>query len=318
MIQKDVLIVGGGPAGSSCAWHLKQNGVDCLILDQQNFPRFKPCAGWITPELIRDLEIDPSDYPYGFTTFKSFEISIRGLKFTLPTRQHAIRRYEFDDWLLHRSGAPVQNHTVKTITQVNDGYLIDGMYSCKYLIGAGGTHCPVYRILFQPANPKTAGSLIVAQEEEFPYPITNDRCHLWFLENQLPGYAWYVPKANGYVNVGLGGMARQLKTNGDTLKNHWDRLIKKLEEMELVRSHAFKPSGHYYYLRQSPSEVRIDNAFIVGDAAGLATLDLGEGIRPAIQSGLLAADAILHDRDYSLKSIPKYSWPSIIRPRMGT
>lgn len=314
MIQTDVLIVGGGPAGSACAWRLKQNGVDCLILDQHNFPRFKPCAGWITPELIRDLEMDPSEYPYSFTTFTSFDISIRGFKFTLPTRQHAIRRYEFDDWLLHRAGAPVQIHTAKTITRVSEGYVIDEMYFGKYLIGAGGTHCPVYRTLFQPSSPRAIGSLIVAQEDEFPYPITDDRCHLWFLENQLPGYAWYVPKANGYVNVGLGGMARQLKTNSDTLKNHWDRLLQKLDSMGLIRGHTFKPSGHFYYLRQRPSEARRDNAFIVGDAAALATLDLGEGIRPAIQSGLLAAEAILHDSDYSLKSIPKYSWPSIVCP----
>jgi flavin-dependent dehydrogenase len=198
--------------------------------------------------------------------------------------------------------------------QVNDGYVIDGMYFGKYLVGAGGTHCPVYRNLFQASNPRASGSLIVAQEAEFPYPTTNDRCHLWFLENKLPGYAWYVPKANGYVNVGLGGMARQLKTNSDSLKNHWDYLLQKLDSMGLIQGHAFNPSGYYYYLRQRPSEVRRDNAFIVGDAAALATLDMGEGIHPAVQSGLLAAEAILHNSNYSLTSIPKYSWPSLIHP----
>jgi menaquinone-9 beta-reductase len=314
MIKTDVLIVGGGPAGSSCAWRLKQNGANCLILDQHNFPRFKPCAGWITPDLVNDLEMNPSEYPYSFTTFTSFDISIRGFKFTLPTRQHAIRRYEFDDWLLHRAGAPIQNHTVKTITQVSDGYVIDGMYFGKYLVGAGGTHCPVYKNLFQSSNPREKGFLIVAQEAEFSYPITDQRCRLWFLENKLPGYAWYVPKANGYVNVGLGGMAEQLKTNGDSLKKHWEHLLQKLDSMGLIQGHNINPSGHYYYLRQRPSEVRRDNAFIVGDAASLATLDMGEGIRPAVQSGLLAAEAILHNSDYSLISIPKYSWPSLIHP----
>jgi len=258
--------------------------------------------------------MNPSEYPHSFTTFKSFNISIRGFKFTLPTRQHAIRRYEFDDWLLRRAGAPIQTHKVKTISQTNAGYVVDGTYFGKYLIGAGGVHCPVYRTFFQSSSPRDAGALIVAQEEEFAYPIADNRCYLWFLENQLPGYAWYVPKANGYVNVGLGGTAKQLKANGDTLKNHWERLIQKLDSLGLIRGRAFKPSGHSYYLRQRPSEVRRGNAFIVGDAASLATRDLGEGIRPAIQSGLFAAEAILHNGDYSLKSIPKYSWPSIIFP----
>jgi flavin-dependent dehydrogenase len=51
----DVIIVGGGPAGSSCAWSLKRQGVDCLVLDKEPFPRGKPCAGWITPEVVEDL-----------------------------------------------------------------------------------------------------------------------------------------------------------------------------------------------------------------------------------------------------------------------
>ena len=158
--------------------------------------------------------------------------------------------------------------------------------------------------------------MVVAQEDEFPYNYTDSRCHLWFLENKLPGYAWYVPKANGYVNVGLGGFAERLKANGDTLKKHWNQLIQKLDAMGLVRGHAFKPSGHSYYVRQRVPEIRKGNAFLVGDAAGLATLDMGEGIRAAVQSGLLAAEAITHNRDYSLASIPKYSWPSILRPRI--
>jgi menaquinone-9 beta-reductase len=65
MIETEVLIVGGGPAGSACAWRLKQSNMDCLILDQAEFPRFKPCAGWITPEVLRDLQLDVNDYPLG-------------------------------------------------------------------------------------------------------------------------------------------------------------------------------------------------------------------------------------------------------------
>lgn len=315
IIKTDVLIVGGGPAGSACAWRLKRAGVDCMIIDRAVFPRFKTCAGWITPELLRDLEMDPGEYPYSFTTFTSFNISVRGIKFKLRTKQHAIRRIEFDDWLLRRSGVPLRQHTVKNIEQVSGGYLVDGKYFGKYLIGAGGTHCPVYRSFFQPVHTREAGRLIVAQEEEFPYSFKDDRCHLWFLENNLPGYAWYVPKANGYVNVGLGGKAGTLKRNGNTLKEHWDHLVQKLDALDLVKGHIFKPVGHAYYLHQLPSQVRLDNAYITGDAASLATLDMGEGIHPAIQSGILAANSIIHGSDYSLRSITKYSWPSLLRLR---
>jgi menaquinone-9 beta-reductase len=75
------------------------------------------------------------------------------------------------------------------------------------------------------------------------------------------------------------------------LKNHWNLLVKKLEKSGLIRGHTYKPSGHSYYLREKPAEIRRGNAFLIGDALGLATLDMGEGIGPAVQSGLLAAEA---------------------------
>jgi flavin-dependent dehydrogenase len=287
------------------------------VIDQQHFPRFKPCAGWITPQVVQDLDLTPADYPHGFTTFSALHVSIRGLKLKLRTRQHAIRRYEFDDWLLRRSCAPVHLHPVKEITRAQDQYVVDGQFAGKYLVGAGGTYCPVYRTFFKPDHPKSRGSLIAAQEEEFPYPHTNADCQLWFLEDHLPGYAWYVPKANGYVNVGVGGKAEEMNAHGDSLKHHWNRLVEKLAHLGLVRDHIYKPSAHTYFLRQPLAEIRKDNAFLVGDAAGLATLDMGEGISAAIKSGLLAADAILHGSDYSVASIPRYSlFPGVLLESM--
>jgi menaquinone-9 beta-reductase len=131
------------------------------------------------------------------------------------------------------------------------------------------------------------------------------------LENGLPGYAWYVPKANGYVNIGVGGKAEQLKKKGDTLKNHWNLLVEKLEKLRLIQGHVYNPVGHSYYLRGKNPVVSSGNAYIIGDAVGLATRDMGEGIGPAIQSGILAADAIHQNISYTWDSIPKYSFPSI-------
>jgi len=61
MKNVDVIIVGGGPAGAACAWKLAQHQVDFLVLDKAIFPRVKPCAGWITPLVLRDLEINPAE-----------------------------------------------------------------------------------------------------------------------------------------------------------------------------------------------------------------------------------------------------------------
>ena len=65
MISCDILIIGGGPAGSACAWKLRESGLDVMILDKKQFPRDKICAGWITPAVVDELRLDLEDYRRG-------------------------------------------------------------------------------------------------------------------------------------------------------------------------------------------------------------------------------------------------------------
>jgi len=308
MRSADVIIVGGGPSGSSCAWRLIQQGIDCLILDKESFPRHKLCAGWITPEVVDDLELDIATYPHRFLTFKKLLFHFPVLGIRPQTVQHSIRRYEFDAWLLERSGAPVETHTVRTVSKEGDEYIIDQKYRCRHLVGAGGTRCPVYRNLFRDVNPREKRKQVVTLEQEFPYDYQDDRCHLWFLEKGLPGYSWYVPKADGYVNVGIGGFAARLKQQNDDIKPHWNRLVRKLERKRLVQGHSYEQKGYSYYVRGKVEVCRLNNAFITGDAAGLATKDMAEGIGPAVKSGLMAADAIANGSYFDLNRISRKSF----------
>ena len=306
----DVLIVGGGPAGSTCAWKLARAGVECMVLDKAVFPRAKLCAGWITPEVVSDLEIDIGAYPHRLLTFDHIHFRFPMMAFNPATVQHSIRRYEFDQWLLSRAGVEVRQHEVRSIRREGDFYVIDDTYRCRYLVGAGGTRCPVYRNLFRQANPRAKELQAVTLEEEFPYSYDDDECHLWFFEHGLPGYSWYVPKQDGYLNVGIGAMAGRLKRRGDDIKPHWSRLIDKLQRAGMVKDYEPRPTGYSYFLRGNVQVGRIDNAFILGDAAGLATRDLAEGIGPAVRSGILAADSIVNGSTYSLDAINAYSSPS--------
>ncbi|HID38584.1 MAG TPA: NAD(P)/FAD-dependent oxidoreductase [Calditrichaeota bacterium] len=305
----DVIVIGAGPAGSSCAWQLNQQGFKVLIVDKSAFPRIKLCAGWITPFVFKLLQIKPTDYPYGLLTFKRLHFRFKGRHLPLPTRQYSVRRYEFDRFLLERGGAEILQHTVKAIEQSDGGFVIDGKYTAQYLIGAGGTHCPVYRTFFKDRVPRDEAKRIITIEEEFAYDYSDDNCYLWFFEDDLPGYAWYVPKANGYLNVGIGGGYAALKRRGQSIHEHWQRFIEKLSNLNLVRNHSFARRGYTYYLRSKNQTVYRNGAFLVGDAAGLATLDMGEGISAAIQSGLLAAQAIINGRpeSYSINNISRFS-----------
>jgi len=299
----DAIVVGGGPAGSTCAWKLREADLDVIVLDRAAFPRTKLCAGWVTPEALSDLELDPQDYPLSLMTFDDLHLNWKVFKVKLKSRQHSIRRFEFDDFLLRRAGVRVLQHKVREIHRDGGDYIVDDKFRARYLVGAAGTACPVYRTFFHERNPRSSALQTATLEQEFAYDWEDPRCHLWFFDHGLPGYAWYVPKANGYVNVGLGGMADKLKHQGGHLREHWRRFVDKLRRKDLVSYDDYRPTGYSYFLRGNTDLIRDDNAFIVGDSVGLATRDMCEGIGPAIKSGLLAADAIVSGADYSLAGL---------------
>jgi len=205
VISTDAVIVGGGPAGCAAGWKLKQAGVNSIILDKTDFPRLKLCAGWITPRVLRKLGITAGDYPGGIKTFNALHFHVYGIPLPVLTRQFSIRRIEFDHWLLKRAGVPVHRHWVHRIEQKEDTFIIDSMFRCKWLVGAGGTNCPVYRTFFRKLRPRERKKQIVSMELEFQTEYRTKKCHLWFFQGGLPGYAWFVPKDDGWLNIGIGG-----------------------------------------------------------------------------------------------------------------
>ena len=109
----DALIVGGGPAGATCAAALRRRGLDVVVLDKATFPRAKLCAGWITPELFQTLAVDPAEYGRGrvLQAMTAFRVGRIGgphvvVSYDRPV-SFGIRRSELDDFLLRRAGAQV-------------------------------------------------------------------------------------------------------------------------------------------------------------------------------------------------------------------
>lgn len=298
----EVIIIGGGPAGSTCAWKLKQSHKDCILLESQKFPRTKLCAGWITPEVINQLELN--DYPN--IQLNENYVNFFGIDKKLKSKSYAIRRYEFDDWLLKRSGVDVYHHKVRNIKKQDGFYVIDDVYKCKYLVGAGGSHCPVYISFFKAVHPKNKNYEVCCLEEEIKYDYKDKASRCWFYEHNIQGYSWCISKNDGYLNIGVGGLFKGKNVN---IKDHWDQLVNKLDSLNIVKNHEYKPKGYVYQIRDRVDNCRVDNAFIIGDAAGLATTDLGEGIGPAIESAIRAADAIINKSQFSLHSIHKKTDP---------
>ncbi len=297
MERAGVLIVGGGPAGSACARTLVGAGRDVLLLDAASFPRDKPCAGWITPEVLRELPFAIADYArehvaQPITRFRIGRIGGRAVEVDYGSAvSWGIRRCEFDTALLRASGARVvEGERVRTIERENGTWIVNGAFSAPLLVGAGGHFCPVARRLGGPAED---ASIIVAREVEFRLEdgrecrVEEDRPELHF-SRDLRGYGWCFRKGN-WLNVGLG----RLDTKG--LSSHVDAFVDFLaRDRRIGALPADGWRGHAYRIRQGASRRIAGEGFLlVGDAAGLAAPASGEGILPALLSGRIAAAAIL-------------------------
>jgi flavin-dependent dehydrogenase len=97
-------------------------------------------------------------------------------------------------------------------------------------------------------------------------------------------------------------MADRIKGSNRSIHDHWERFTRMLGG-GLAKGARYDPAGYSYYLRGRVDVTRRDNAFIAGDAAGLATRDMAEGIGPAVRSGIAAAEAILHGKEYHLEGV---------------
>lgn len=140
--QFDVLIVGGGPAGSTLAWALRESGLKIAILDKKSFPRDKVCAGWVTPAVMQELAIDLADYAQTRTLqpISGFRVSQLG-KREVETRyseepvSYSIRRCEFDEYLLQRSGAQlILGEKFSNMEKTDKGWRVNGKYETR-LVG---------------------------------------------------------------------------------------------------------------------------------------------------------------------------------------
>jgi flavin-dependent dehydrogenase len=305
------VIVGGGPAGSSCAWALRDSGLDVLVVDRATFPRHKLCGGWITPLVLDELEIASEDYAPGRTMqpITGFRLSaIGGPQVEVRSEcvvSYGIRRCEFDEYLLRRSGARIREGVPLTSIERIDGcWLINADIRARVLIGAGGHFCPVGRYLGNKGSPAP----VLAQEIEFEMDasqaaqskVAGEIPELFFCRDML-GYGWVFRKDN-YLNVGLG------RTDSHEISRHVKDFVGYLAKTRAVQAPGGGIAGHAYGLvGRSQRKIIDEGVLLIGDAAGLAYPESGEGIRPAIESGLIAAHAILAaEGNYSAKNLWLY------------
>lgn len=301
MTSFDTIVIGGGPAGSTTARSLASAGMRVLVLDRATFPRDKVCAGWITPPVIEALDIDLSHYRTTHTLqpITGFRTGLVNGSDVETTYDHpvsyGIRRCEFDRYLLERSNATLAlGQPLSDLRRAKGRWTVNGAYEAPIIIGAGGHFCPVARRL--AATSSSRGPIVAAQEIEFPLDATSlagcrvkaETPELYF-SRDLAGYGWCFKKG-GYLNVGIGRLDRERLP--DHARQFIDWLIAR---GTLPTSVPRTLKGHAYHLYGGGSSRPLldDGVLLVGDAAGLAYPESGEGIRTAVESGLLAARTVI-------------------------
>jgi flavin-dependent dehydrogenase len=268
----------------------------------------KLCAGWLSTPIWDVLEVAPRDFASAANGGRLWEwntchVHFRGQSHSIGVRGYFIRRYELDHYLLRTSGADLRlGQQVKNIERGADGVWTIGDVRARHLVGAGGTHCPVARVL-GPARPRGP---VGAQEHEFQSDadavartrMGGDGEPELLLHDDLRGYAWNIPKSD-WLNVGCGTLnAQEVRAAWARARDHFRGAGHVPAAASDALDHA---KGHSYYLYdpvhlERAAQVDADGkggAYLIGDSLGLAQPLTAEGILPATLSGRLLAEAIL-------------------------
>lgn len=292
-----MLVVGGGPAGSSCARVLRQAGWQVVVLDRAVFPRDKTCAGWVTPGVFSTVGLTPEEYAasgLSITPVTRFRTGVLGRASVVDTAyasavSYLIRRCEFDACLLERSGARVEHATVGSMARHDGMWVFDDRFRARIVIGAGGHFCPVARFLRGGHDHVQA---VVAREAEYrpDGPPADDQPVEMFYCHDLEGYGWCIRKGE-FLNVGLG------RRRAEGLNEHVTAFAAFLEQTGRAPGATRVPWHGHAYLNDGAGARPVvgDGVLLVGDAAGLAYAESGEGIKPAVDSGTLAARVLIEE-----------------------
>ncbi|MFW9768851.1 MAG: geranylgeranyl reductase family protein [Candidatus Thorarchaeota archaeon] len=300
MATIDLIVVGGGPAGATCARRAAQLGLEVLLLEKANHPRRKACGGGITVRARDALDFDISTVIereiYGVRLH-----SPRGLvieQFRPELSGFTVRREGFDLLLLQKAkeaGAEVIEGTkvVDVIERSESVHVVteDGTYISRLLVGADGTNSIVGR----RSGIKTrwrddeVGLCIEAAVPVDPSEISRIVYEKSLIEfyfgRVLYGYAWAFPKKTEF-SLGIGVRMSKMRN----LKDAWKRFVSSFEERHSVKCDMRDTVSARLPLRGKIMDTCSKRVMLAGDAAGYVAPLTGEGIFYAIESGKIAAE----------------------------
>ncbi len=303
----DVIIVGGGPAGATAAYHLAQHGMAVVLLDKHADSGVKACGGGLTYRLLsRFPELEDALAPHVLKrvdTIHFYAPDYSSIRYTYDEPLSLmVRRRDFDAMLIERCKAagvtviaPCRANDVMVAEKYVDVTTEHGdTFRGKVVIGADGVNSIVARAsgLHGKWRQTQLMSSVVAEcpirAQDLPDPET---IYILFGFHGL-GYGWLFPKGD-LVNVGIAGMLSENKQT--RIKTIFDEFIQALKTREILAP-TFEPTsirGGLIPIKGMIPKTQTDRLLLCGDAAGFVNAITGEGIYYAMVSGDLAAKTLV-------------------------
>ncbi len=289
----DCIIVGAGPAGGSAAYHLAKKGHSVLVLEKLSFPRTKSCGGGVSPAIAQWFDFDfstivqnhVSQVKYTFKMSDPAEVELKNV-----TPMWMVQRDQFDSFLMEQAiGQGVEFKADTEVTGVSlqgDTWQVEannGAFESKYLIAADGANSIVAKLLSFTETQKIAAASL-----QISGGVSDRRKMTAFFDfgSLKNGFMWCFPKADGYSLSAA--YVRNPQGKPDELKK---QLTKYAELFDLDASQG-EYREHSLNLWQKDRPLHGDRILLVGEAAGMVDPLIGEGIRPAMFTGVQAAAAV--------------------------
>jgi geranylgeranyl reductase family protein len=327
----DVVVVGAGPAGSSCAYWLADAGWDVIVVEKKEFPREKTCGDGLTPRAVRQLaDMGLEGALAGAHRYRGLRAFGFGRSVEMQWPEHpnfpdygyTITRHDLDGLVAGRAAgagatllqgtevvAPLVDEqatdaapfpTLSGVTVREKGVSTTRVVSGRYVVVADGSNSRVGRMLGTSRRRDLPLGMALRgyyRSERHDDPFIESHLDIRDPDGSVvPGYGWIFPMGDGRVNVGVGLLSTDQRWKGMNTTYLMDTFVGYAPASWGLRPETSlgPPTGGKLPMGLSIGPRAGANVVIVGDASGAINPFNGEGIAYGYETGRLAAAALGH------------------------